>query len=359
MKFILSLIISGIYLAMLGVYLNAWISPQQWYLISFIGLGYSFLMVGFILSLILAYFVSRKLFTAGIIVFFIGIRMHLNVFSIAVPNDPISEDRSFKILSYNVRLFDLYTNNDGSTKRQIFDYLKQEDADIYCFQEFYQQDPPTKFVTRDSLMPLLGMKNVHEHYSFRYQKRQYFGVAMMTRFPVVSRGDVSFEDAEHDDHNYCIYMDVVPSVGDTIRVYNVHLQSVKLNSGDIEAIDNMTQTQPDNNLKVAIQKLHVAFEKRQAQVDKIVQHMEESPYNIVIAGDFNDTPMSYAYLKLRKYLKDSFTSNRVGMGATYAGKLPVGRIDYILHSKELHPFNFQIQKDALSDHYAISTQFNY
>lgn len=346
------------FLTMLGVYLNNWVKPTQNYYLSFLGLGYVVVLIGFILSLFLAFFLSKRLFFAGIGIFLLGIKFHLGYFSIATPNESVS-DKSLKIVSYNVRLFDLYANPDGSTKRKIFDFLQKEEADVYCFQEFYQQDPPTKFVTRDSLKLVLNTPNIQEHYSFHLRGRQYFGVVMMTSLHVAAQGDVSFVDEERESNNYCIYMDVVPTPGDTVRIYNMHLQSIKLNNKDIAGLENETKYVGETNFKNIFQKLHFAFEKRQFQTEKVISHIKESPYRVVIVGDLNDTPMSYTYLQFRKLLKDAFTSNRMGIGETYAGKIPVGRIDYILHSEELNSYNFQIQKEALSDHYAISCEFNY
>ncbi|HRO74732.1 MAG TPA: endonuclease/exonuclease/phosphatase family protein [Crocinitomicaceae bacterium] len=346
------------YLAMLGVYLNYWVKPEQLYFLSFLGLGYVFVLIAFLIALVVAFNVSKKYFFYGIGVFLLGVKLHFNFFSVAIPNDSIS-DKSLKVVSYNVRLFDLYSNPDGSVKQKMFTYLKEQQADIYCFQEFYQQDPPTKFVTLDSLKLILQTPNIQEHYSFHLRGRQYFGVCMMTRFPVVAQGDVSFEDDTHESNNYCIYMDIVPQTGDTIRVYNIHLQSIKLNNSDISGLEDETKNPPQTNWKGIVKKLHLAFERRQYQTEKVISHIQESPYRVIIMGDFNDTPMSYSYLQFRKILKDAFTSNCTGIGATYAGKLPVGRIDYILHSDALNPYDFTIQKEAYSDHYALSCRFNY
>jgi endonuclease/exonuclease/phosphatase family metal-dependent hydrolase len=82
--------------------------------------------------------------------------------------------------------------------------------------------------------------------------------------------------------------------------------------------------------------------------------MESSLYPIVVCGDFNDTPVSYAYRKLSKGKKDAFTNSGNGIGTTYA-KMPL-RIDYILHDKKFSSFNYKQHKRELSDHYAISTE---
>jgi endonuclease/exonuclease/phosphatase (EEP) superfamily protein YafD len=78
-----------------------------------------------------------------------------------------------------------------------------------------------------------------------------------------------------------------------------------------------------------------------------------------LCGDFNDTPVSYSYNQLTKNLGDSFTGSGRGLGATYIGRLPSYRIDYILHSEDLTPLNFQVSKIRLSDHYPISCYFSF
>lgn len=358
MRRILYIPIFIVYLAMIGVYLNAWISPSQLLWLSFLSLGYLAVVVFYMLSLLLAYKISKPIFIMGIIIFFSGIKFHLNYFSMAQPNQSNTTE-SLKILSYNVRLFNLYEAKDAPSKDVIFSYLKEQKADIYCFQEFYQQDPPTKFVTKDKLIKLLNTPNIQEHYSFLYRGRQYFGVIMMTHFPVIEKGDVSFEDSLHSDHNYCIYMDVVPKIGDTIRVYNAHLQSIKLTDNDLSSLEDMPERTNGNDYKDIYKKLKNAFLKREMQTKKILDHISKSPYPIILTGDFNDPPMSYTYHQFRKFLSDAFVENKVGIGATYAGRLPIGRIDYILHSKGLNPFDFAVQKEAFTDHHAISCKFNY
>lgn len=357
-KNILKLFVWGIYIAMLVVYLNAWISPSDCYWVSFIGLGYLPIILLFMLMIGLAYWLSKRLFFIGIGILLIGLKIHLGYFSVAVPNESTT-NRSMKLLSYNVRLFNLYSNTDGTDKEKMFDFLKKQKADIYCFQEFYVQDPPTKFYTRDTLMSLLQTKYIHEHYSFIYVGRQYFGVTMMSKFPMIAKGDVSFEDDDHTLHNYCIYADIVPAQGDTIRVYNAHLQSIRISNIEFVESKKLTDMPTENNLVTIYRHLRKAFLRRQAQTDKIIKHIESSPYPVVVMGDFNDTPTSYTYLQFRRLLKDAFTENKTGVGATYAEKLPVGRIDYILHSDSLNAYDFHRYKLPFTDHYPVSCKINY
>jgi endonuclease/exonuclease/phosphatase family metal-dependent hydrolase len=83
-------------------------------------------------------------------------------------------------------------------------------------------------------------------------------------------------------------------------------------------------------------------------------HVETSPYPTIVCGDFNDTPMSYAYNQFNRSLMDAFRNCSSGIGSTYVGKVPAGRIDYIFHTNDLNSSHFVIQEEAYSDHRAIS-----
>ena len=101
-------------------------------------------------------------------------------------------------------------------------------------------------------------------------------------------------------------------------------------------------------------RLKRAFIKRAEQVDSVARSMSQAPYPVIVCGDFNDTPVSYAYNTLSKKLTDTFLESGTGWGKTYIGVFPSYRIDYILHSKYFQSYEFTTHKEKLSDHYAIS-----
>jgi endonuclease/exonuclease/phosphatase family metal-dependent hydrolase len=267
-------------------------------------------------------------------------------------------EETLHVLSYNVRLFDLYdwaTSEKYENRDSIFSYLKTEQPDVVCFQEFYHQDNSTNFVTRDAIIRFLDIKDYHERYSHKFVGRQNFGVAMLSKYPMISKGDVAFEDEEHDDDNYCIYADIVKG-NDTFRIYNVHLQSIKFKRDDY-AIFNQNAIQSDiekSQVRMMIDKLRIAFPKRASQAQRVMEHVETSPYPVIVCGDFNDTPLSYTYNQFNKSLTDAFRNCSSGIGPTYIGRVPAGRIDYIFHSKSLNSMDFKIQEGEYSDHRAVS-----
>jgi endonuclease/exonuclease/phosphatase family metal-dependent hydrolase len=101
-------------------------------------------------------------------------------------------------------------------------------------------------------------------------------------------------------------------------------------------------------------KFKAAFQMRAEQVREIRSHINASPYAVIVCGDFNDTPISYAYQQLRGNLKDAFVSSGSGIGRTYIGKLPSFRIDNVFHSEEFESFNFQTSDFRMSDHLPVS-----
>ena len=100
-------------------------------------------------------------------------------------------------------------------------------------------------------------------------------------------------------------------------------------------------------------KLKVAFEKRSAQAEKVKEDALKCPYPYIIAGDFNDTPSSYAVNFIAEGLKNAFREKGSGIGRTYNGKFPNYQIDYIIASPQFDVASYQVTEKQLSDHYPV------
>lgn len=339
-------------------YISPYFHPKTFWILPFFGLAYPIILI-FTFIFLFFWTIARSkwaLITLGVIL--IGGKLHFRMIAVGSNPEQIpTADSSLHIMSYNVRLFDLYNwkdENSFTTRDSIFHFIERENPDVICFQEFYHQDKPTQFVTRDHLIKTLKIKDYHERYSHRLSSRQNFGIAMLSKYPMVSKGAVVFENPENNNDNYCIYADIVKNK-DTIRVYNVHLQSIKFENGEYAAFSEATNTEERKSaIKRILDKLRIAFPERAEQANTVIEHMKTSPYPVVICGDFNDTPMSYTYNQFYSHLKDSYRECCKGIGSTYAGKIPAGRIDYIFHSPELNSYNFKIQNEIYSDHKAVS-----
>jgi endonuclease/exonuclease/phosphatase family metal-dependent hydrolase len=112
-----------------------------------------------------------------------------------------------------------------------------------------------------------------------------------------------------------------------------------------------------NEVKSLSVSLKKGFVKRSLQAQIVKDHINSSKYPVIVAGDFNDTPVSYSYRKIRRGLNDSFVTSGYGAGFTYKGNYPPNRIDYILYDNSLVSSHFDILKVKYSDHYPIIAWF--
>jgi endonuclease/exonuclease/phosphatase family metal-dependent hydrolase len=282
-----------------------------------------------------------------LILLVIGIKFHLRLvgFTFFEGTPPKT---AIKILSYNVRLFGLYDDSTTDSRDQIFKFLRSEQPDVACFQEYYRQDKPTEFETFDSLKTILQSIDYHERSAHNENGRRNFGIAIFSKYPMIARGDVIFESQSMMDFNYCIFADIVAH-SDTFRIYNVHLQSIRLSE-----TDENNQIGIVDKLRIGSKKMQTASSKRADQARKVIEHMSSSPYPVLVCGDFNDTPMSYTYNQFQNQLSDGFREASWGLGSTYNGRIPAGRIDYIFHSEGIECFDFKIFQNHFSDHKPIS-----
>ena len=257
-------------------------------------------------------------------------------------------------------LFDLYNwSNNRESRSKILTELSEINPDILCLQEFYTSEQKGDYNNIDTVKQILKTAYFHSEYTTTLRKYDHWGIATFSKYPIINQGKIIFNTKSN---NICIYSDIVINK-DTLRIYNVHLQSVSFSKGDNKFLDDVISEQKDaedevQNSKSILRRLKRAFLKRTKQVDMIVLHMKTCNYKIIICGDFNETAASYSYQKLSKNLNDAFIEKGFGFGRTYAGKWPQFRIDYILHDKTLHCSNYKRSEETYTDHYPITAYFD-
>lgn len=263
--------------------------------------------------------------------------------------------QAFKVLSYNVRLFDLYNwTGNQKTRSGILDFFKQEQPDLLCLQEYFHSDVGN-FQNNDTICTIIHAGYSTIKYGLTLRKTNHWGLATFSKFPIINEGTVFYEEGKS---NFCIYSDI--KIGKKIiRVYNVHFQSNHFKQNDYEFLENPDSLEANKNkwksMLNIVRRLKTAAVKRSKQADELNLHMAACPYPIILCGDFNDPPFSYTYQSLTNSLEDAFIEKGEGFGSTYIN-LPIKfRIDYILHSKQIQTHSFQVKKGKLSDHYPIQS----
>lgn len=260
-------------------------------------------------------------------------------------------ENSFSVLSFNVKVFDLYSwTQNAQSKDHILDIIKNLNADVLCLQEFYTDS--AKFNT---LRVLKAQYPYHYfHQTLTLDTFHHWGIATFSKFPIVGHEVMPFTNSMH---NVCISTDMVIN-GDTVRVFNAHLQSIYFNKQDIAGMKNLMEREVERKpLERSFQKLKIAFEKRAEQADMIHEKIKASPHKVLVCGDMNDTPNSYTYRTISQGLEDSFLEGGCGFGLTYTAPYPFLRIDYILAGEGISTLAHKTQWNYSSDHFAVYAIF--
>ena len=324
-------------------YLAPYISPSTFlWPIAFLGLLYPILLLANLLFMLYWIITFKRYFWSNLFIILLGWGQLNALINIKVAESDMEED--FKVMSYNVRLFNVYEWIDNkNVKSDIVDFINTEQPNILCLQEFYAPNE------------LPNIELPYQHIGLQSQKKQW-RMATYSRFPIIEKGTVSIKGERKN--NVCIYSDIVTST-DTIRVYNIHLASNWFSQTDYSFMQNPTLETEElkKNVLSIVERLKNSFAKRAEQVHAIKTHINKSPYPVILCGDFNDTPHSYAYQKLAHGLKDAFVEKGLGLGRSYNGKFPSLRIDYILCSPELNIHSFETKGIKLSDHYPVVAGF--
>ena len=255
---------------------------------------------------------------------------------------PRYERGNIKVLSYNIRYF----QNDKWTKTttdSIISLVKRENPDIICFQEF----PVNGDEHNKALSALSKYHRTKIHAQFED------GVICFSKYRIIRSDSI---------RGLCgtakgVFADL--RVGeDTVRLYNLHLQSTSINSEERDYINNRRFLETADSGRVnkftgMAQRLYENSCIRSHQVDALRHDMDHCPYPVIICGDFNDIPMSYAYRTVASGLDDTFSKKGNGYVHTFNGFFGLLRIDYILVSKQFETLSYDVFPIDASDHYPV------
>jgi endonuclease/exonuclease/phosphatase family metal-dependent hydrolase len=339
-------------LTLLISYLAVHINPVNFALPAFFGLAYPYLLLINIILVIVWAMLLRFEALISLAVIALGITHFSNYIKLTKPVG--DKTNTFKVLSYNLRMFNNFESmNHSNSEKDILEFLKAQKPDIICLQEFFisgnSAEKETAFKTA------LGGKYYSQMKSVASSKNRFYGIVTFSKFPIIRKGEIIHPGSS----SLSIYTDIL--IGkDTFRIYNSHLQSFRLRRMEHSFFEDLTAANDKetlNEVRSLSGNLKKAFVRRAIQAQTVKNYINKSPYPVIVAGDFNDTPVSYTYRKIRKGLNDSFVNSGYGAGFTYKGNYPPNRIDFILYDNSLINSYFEIIKIKYSDHYPIVAYF--
>jgi endonuclease/exonuclease/phosphatase family metal-dependent hydrolase len=342
---VLMLIVAGL---LIMSYLSVLVNPAKAWGLSIVGLCFVPLSVVNLFLLLWAIKRRSRSFVIPLMVllpslFFFGRYVQLS------PSDVVpSEDPKLKVVSYNVGRFSLHDSDTGITGRSqcadsIFTFLRGQDADIICLQEFRISDVNK---VRSYLHSQMKGYKV-DFYLFPSKTGSAFGNVTLSRIPVMSKGKIIFDQSA----NHAIYTDYELK-GRRFRVYNCHFESYNISlPGILRGLLSADKTA----VHEAGTKMKRSITRRPKQVDKVFSDIEKCPVESFVCGDFNDNPMSYSYYRMTRGRKDSFIEAGTGFGATFSKMWPFLRIDYVLIPDRFKAIDHQTPRIGFSDHYPVIT----
>ncbi len=339
---------------MILIYLAPSVDPAKFIWLSFISLLYIPLLILNIAALLIWLILKWRYAFFYIIILVAGFNTHQRNFALNFPSLFSKDENKLRVMSYNIRYFDLYnwTKNKESRDKMIA-YIKEFNPDIVCFQEYYEEKID-RFQTTELVKKELELKYHHFEFSYKLDNEYFWGIAIFSRYPILKTVKLPFDN---NRGNISTYSDLKIN-NDTIRFFNFHLASNYINP---EAFDDVMKAD-ENSVKEAknlMHKLKIGYQHRSQQIAVLTEYISESPYPVVACGDLNDTPNSFYYAQLRNHLQDAFLKGGLGAGYTFNQKIPFLRIDYILHSSKIKSENFKVGKLKLSDHYPIICEMKF
>ena len=320
--------------ALLFSYLLPHVPPKAFPLLSVLSLGVPVLII--LNTLFLVYWILRfkRQMLLSIVVLLLGYNYITGFVKFSGAEDDEENASDFSLMSYNVRMFNAYEWSERKDiPEKITGFIKEKTPDILCVQEHY-----------------VGAAELSEIYPYEYiklkGKNAEFGSAIFSKFPIINKASLDFP---HDGNNNAIYTDVVVNK-DTLRVFNVHFQSLNIKPG----IDDLQK----EDSKKLLGRIGYGFSLQQEQAEMLINDLENSPYKTIIAGDFNNTSFSYIYdlVKQDGRFKDAFLEAGSGFGKSFKLDYFPLRIDFLLIENSMQINAFEKFEVDYSDHYPVFTR---
>lgn len=314
----------GIAFLLAGTLLNAYVPPKTFPWFNLLSLGFPVLMIAYIL-LTLFWIISWKkrafVFLLFGLLFFKPVIRWINY----TPHK--NEVPDLKVVSFNAR-------SGVYGKENIESYIDSQQADIVMLQEY----------------------GTHKKYHFKNLQEgpESYVITIFTKHKIVEHKQLI--ESDYNYNNAYVSQTDLEITGKMYRLINVYLQPFKFQKSMVKL--NGDSEEDEQKVKDVVKRLIPTFKMHQEQIGAIRKSIDESPYPVILAGDFNSVPNSYEYYHLAEGLQDAFVEAGSGSGTSFHDyKFPI-RIDYIFSSKTVKPISYKVDRSVkLSDHFPVIATF--
>lgn len=252
-------------------------------------------------------------------------------FKLGSGDDSLSEG-DLEVMSYNIHGF----NEFGWTERdsiysKIQSFVKNEQPDIVCFQEIGITTQP-------------DFLDYPYHYLEKITTAYKVHLGIYSKYPIVGAKTINFPNSINNGS----YADIAYK-GDTLRIYNVHMQSLGITPG--------TGVLRKESSERLYKKVVRRFKRQEEQAEMIRKLIATNPHPTLLCGDFNNTQFSKEYHLMKGDMQDSFIEAGSGYGSTFKFLGIPMRIDFILADDSFEVQDHKNYDMNYSDHYPIMASF--
>lgn len=261
-----------------------------------------------------------------------------------------SGEPTIKVLTFNVFGFLDFSNNESSYSDATIKYILSQDADIVLCQE-------AEGILTGGNRVLSNGQQSEIRRIYPYVEADRRGMAILSKYPFTQ---VDVENADPNQLDLCRYD--VNINGMELHLFSLHMQSIGLTAADKELYRHFTEGESSANmdkLRVGIiPKLKAAFRSRARQARIVREALDETDGNILLCGDFNDIPGSYAARTIAgDDLTDAYRHAGLGPAITYHADRLYFRIDQMFYRGDIEALRAWVGDCSSSDHYPLLAIF--
>jgi endonuclease/exonuclease/phosphatase family metal-dependent hydrolase len=342
---------------LLGCY-AAWFNPKHFWFLGLLTLAAPYLLLVLLMFLVFWLFAKKKLMLLSIIFIALAWKPIGALFKFNLSQTFTSEKtaQTLRVMSWNVEHFCILEYKKNPNKKlEMLALINEYNPDVACFQEVVGADKDSSAI---NYIPAIADSLHFPFYYYSYETKDdfdnnhHFGKIIFSRYPILHEQSI-FQKERHYNNSFQ-YVDILKGQ-DTVRIFNIHLQSLKFSNSNLKYIDDASNNTEINlqESKNIVSKLKTGFIKRQLQSEAVHAEIEKTNLPVIVCGDFNDVPNSYAYATIGKNLQNAFEAKGSLIGRTFSLISPTLRIDNIFVDKKFTVEQFVRVKKKLSDHFPI------
>lgn len=326
-----------------------------------LALGFPVLLIVHLAAAVISILVHRKIGIVLLLITLLGwqnIQSTIGWNATAKFNQQKQPDH-LRILNWNVAYWSSLKLTDtpkSQIRTKMLNLIKIYKPDVLCLQEHAFLPYEGYFDIKKALKQMGYVYTWYPNVITSSITKSYDGTIIFSRLPLKNN---QYVETGLGVRNEALLSSEISVNGKKIKLITFHLLSYALfTNEELDKGFEAVYTDGDWSEKSAIYKLKKVDQMHYRQLQHIRKMINESPYPVVVCGDFNTTPTHHIVHAIKGDMQDAFLQKNFGIGRTFSEISPFLRIDYCFVDKRLKVEQNTRVKKKLSDHYPLITDIS-